>query len=721
MDRYRRIKYIVLALGIGFVIAVTGYIIKSNMGTETRTIIDEGPDISEIADAPDILIKPFIRDNIEGGEVRYSINASEGRLYSEYGPSGSVISQRIEISEIHEIRIFTKDERSVTISADRATIFTLRNQTRNISLHSNIAIEHPSMGILRTQNLDFSFADNMIRTEDSFIIENKESIIEGKGFEYNTVTDNVEVLGGLEGTLYFEDNPEPLFFIGETMRYIEEESRMVMEKPTAFLFDTSCMKAGNTEIFMDSEMNVERIELSDTVSAELIMKNDKDENERYRLFSRNINIFFYEGRPGSMSLNNGFLMEKIDEDMFISGHHALISFRVSEGGYIAESIDFYNGFYIDYIDSGFSGYNGTMDLDSGIMMSDSSPVIYNYPYITKAQEIIIDNRQKTMKASKNIHTIIPGYENENEGKASDAGISEYNFDRMDIRSNKVEYDMKKDMVWYKNNCEIDTDSLTISADDIKLYNKKQLVQITGNVKGNLTSKSAGSSDEEKLYFDTEYMHYDAKGEIILLKEIEKAYPVVWQKGFRASSKSIIVKPGEDYVFFSEEAESVFFRDFYEESGGQNGFFSFDDSDMPVEVSADSIELFEAEKIIIYSGSVYAKKGENSLATDLMTVYMDDRRSIERVECINSLKIGGKDKYIEGDKGTYYKDNEEFHIEGGINYNDKMTSLQNAEKLIYYIDENRYSVFGTEIITKYRFEEPLEVPRIFPKHKRNILK
>jgi len=712
MNRYRRIKYAVLILGTAFIMTVLGYIILNNIRSETRNVLDEEITQQESALSADIVIKPFIRENIQGKDVKYSINAEEGRLYSEYGPSGSVTSQRIEIDRIREIKIFSRDGRPVIISADRATVYNTMNQTEKILLVGNIRIQHPSMGTLKTSAMDFTFKDSIIRTAEDFVIEKGESLITGTGLTYDTLTNDVHVIDNLRASLYHDlkdEEPSVLQIMGITMVYNEADRQLIMDERTVFMFEDSWLKADRTDIYLDSDMNLEMIALSSKVSGELPSVNEDGQPDTYRLSAKEMDIFFARGAMDKISLNQYFMLERTGDEMFISGRNALIEFEESDQSIRAQYVRFFNGFYFEYQNSGFTANSGILDIAPGLMSSEDMPILYNYPYITKAQSIILDNNRKILKARNNIHTIIPEY-----------GRNSRDFERMDIHATELDYNMSDETAWYKNNCKIDSDTLTIHSDDIKLYNRTQLAQLNGNVSGELTKTALDGSGGDVLYFKTEYMHYDAKGDAVLLKEVSSKYPEVWQKGFRASSKSIIIKPGEDYVFFSEDAETIFFREFYEKNGNDGGFFSFDKSDMPVMVSAESLEIFHAEKTIKYSGDVYARKGENNLATDIMTIYLNHDNEIDRAECTGSLKIGGEGRYVEGDRGTYYKEKDEFHIEQNVSFYDKLTSLQNAQKLVYYLRENRYAVYGTEIITKYRFEEPYEVPKIFPKKKGNLL-
>lgn len=713
MRKYKIIKKIVLFSGLLFIFAVILIIISRNAGRDT-SIMDEGNDEVLRHDSPDVIIKPFIRDNIQGREIRYSVNAEEGRLYSEYNQSGAIVGQRMEISSIKEIRIFTKDNKIITVSADKAEIYSERNQTSHIFLQGNISVEHPSMGTLRTNTLDFFLRNDEIQTDDPFILEQGESLITGRGFRFNTASNEMHVLSELSGTLYSNSDAGslPLFFTGSSMHLIDSDNMIIMDDYTIFMYENIWLSSKTTEITLSEEREIVKIGFFEDVLAEIYEADPENPGENYRLFSKETVINFKDGIIDHMELNKGFLIENINKDIYLSGWKSLVLFRESR----LDRIFFYNGFYANYEENGLFAFTGYMDSGTNRIFSDSSPILYNYPYVTQAKSITINIDAKHLNAEDNVHTIVPDYDRRPD-KRKDSSESPHT-NRLDIHSDILDYAMEDDLIWYKNNCKLYTDSLTITAYDIKLYNKTQLAQFTGNVRGEVFQLDPDSNQQERLLFETEYMHYDTKGDTILLKEVSNKYPAVWQMGFRASGRSIIIKQEEDYVFFSEDVNTIFFREFYE-SSAQSGFFSFDNSDMPVEVMSESLEIFNAQNFIKYDVDVFAKKGNNTLTTDTMLVYLNDDKSINRVVCNNNLKIASAETYVEGGHGTFFSDRSEFHIDEDVIYRDRMTSLQNAEKLVYYIDENRYVVYGTDIKTTYRFDETFTVPRLFPKRSGGI--
>lgn len=700
MHKYKKLGGLVLLTGFFFIIYILFLIYFYYSGPEeedTLNAIDEIT-VEKEGRTPDIVISPFIRDNLQGMQIRYSVNASEGRLYSEYGPSGTITGQRIEITDIKEIKINTRKETPLTIRADKAVIQNRRNQTDSIVLHDNIIIRHESIGEIDTQYLSFTFHDNVIRTDEHFFMQDDSAFFEGKGFEFEIDSGQLRVLRGLKaGFRPREDNP-PVFLAGESILYTDEEKVLRTDDRTAFLFDQNWLRADNTEILLDDEKRLERIDFQGDIEAEFPF-----ENEKYLLLAEKLSILFKEGEITEILMNGDFLLEHSPDDLFIRGSSGTIKLSNTGRSSIGKA-SFDRFFYLSRQELGISAFSGYLDHTKREFYSEHYPVLFTGEYTTSAGSIRINYEGDRLNAYNTVHTIMPGNEDGNN-------------DRIDVHSDILDYCLKDGIINYQKNCKILTDRLTISSNDIKLYKDTQNVYITESVKGEILHYDPALPTGERFFIDTEYMHYDAEEEVIFLKEISNIYPVIWQEGFRASSKNIIIKPREEYTFFTEDVYTLFYRDFYDPAGTSG--FSIGPQEQPMEIVSESLEVFHAENYARYSRDVFLRQGENTLSTDIMDIFLDMNMLVERIVFYNNIKIAFADIYIEGEEGVYYPDTGEFHISNNVSLRDSHTNMQNASRLIYYTLDGRFAVFGTDIITKHDLQEAFEVPRIFPERRSNI--
>jgi len=74
------------------------------------------------------------------------------------------------------------------------------------------------------------------------------------------------------------------------------------------------------------------------------------------------------------------------------------------------------------------------------------------------------------------------------------------------------------------------------------------------------------------------------------------------------------------------------------SAGAVDFFAAADSDLPLEITSNQLEVFQEDQKSVFSGDVVAQQGEMTLYTDQLTVTFDNQNDVSRVEAAGSVRI-----------------------------------------------------------------------------------
>lgn len=94
-----------------------------------------------------------------------------------------------------------------------------------------------------------------------------------------------------------------------------------------------------------------------------------------------------------------------------------------------------------------------------------------------------------------------------------------------------------------------------------------------------------------------------------------------------------------------------------------------DTSLPIEITADTLEVEQESQIAIFRGNVDAVQGTLSLRADLLKVYYrtdeDGNNSISKIEAEDNVLISSPTETAQGDRGVYDIDSEKMHLFGSV--------------------------------------------------------
>jgi lipopolysaccharide export system protein LptA len=94
-----------------------------------------------------------------------------------------------------------------------------------------------------------------------------------------------------------------------------------------------------------------------------------------------------------------------------------------------------------------------------------------------------------------------------------------------------------------------------------------------------------------------------------------------------------------------------------------------DANLPIEITADSLEVQQENQLAIFRGKVDAVQGEMNLRADVLVVHYrpreDNQNSISLIEVEGNVFVSSPDEMAQGDRGTYDVDAQIVELDGAV--------------------------------------------------------
>lgn len=136
-------------------------------------------------------------------------------------------------------------------------------------------------------------------------------------------------------------------------------------------------------------------------------------------------------------------------------------------------------------------------------------------------------------------------------------------------------------------------------------------------------------------------------------------------------------------------------------GVQSGFGT--SSKEPIQIDADSLEVFDAEQRAVYKGNVIVKQGETTMKAAKVTVYYDrrggtplgvktaeapltpgaDNTNLKKVEAEGGVAIFSRDQVATGDRGIYDRATDIVTLTGNVTLS-KGPNVTRGQRLVYNV-------------------------------------
>lgn len=124
-----------------------------------------------------------------------------------------------------------------------------------------------------------------------------------------------------------------------------------------------------------------------------------------------------------------------------------------------------------------------------------------------------------------------------------------------------------------------------------------------------------------------------------------------------------------------------------------------DTDQPIEITADSLEVIQPQKKAIFKGRVLAKQGSVNLKADRMTVFYSEggnkesgANAISKIEVDGNVFLATSTETAKGTKGVYDVTKKEIRLTGDVVLTREKNVL-NGSSLVYNLASGKSLLTG----------------------------
>lgn len=118
-----------------------------------------------------------------------------------------------------------------------------------------------------------------------------------------------------------------------------------------------------------------------------------------------------------------------------------------------------------------------------------------------------------------------------------------------------------------------------------------------------------------------------------------------------------------------------------------------DTSAPVEVTADSLSVNQADGTALYSGSVVIVQGEMRLAAPrVLVIYSDTRSEITRMEATGGVVMVRGEEAAEGERADYNIDDGQIVLSGNVLVT-QGESAMTSERMVVNLDDGTAQMSG----------------------------
>lgn len=126
---------------------------------------------------------------------------------------------------------------------------------------------------------------------------------------------------------------------------------------------------------------------------------------------------------------------------------------------------------------------------------------------------------------------------------------------------------------------------------------------------------------------------------------------------------------------------------------------------PIEITADNLEVRQAEHIAVFSGNVIAVQGQLKLKAERMTVHYREganteagQESISKIEVDGNVFLSNPSETAQGDKGIYDVDANEIRLQNNVVLT-RQDNILKGETLVYNLGTGKSTMTNAGATTE----------------------
>jgi lipopolysaccharide export system protein LptA len=140
------------------------------------------------------------------------------------------------------------------------------------------------------------------------------------------------------------------------------------------------------------------------------------------------------------------------------------------------------------------------------------------------------------------------------------------------------------------------------------------------------------------------------------------------------------------------------------------------SKQPISIQSESLDYFDKEQKLVYSGNVVAAQGESKLKCSVLTIFLPPKTGaqgaptatgqVQHMDAAGPVTLVSKDQVGTGDHGVYDKPSDTVVLSGNVTLS-QGPNVTKGDKLVYNLKTGQAKVTGAHVVSMFQPAEPAE--------------
>jgi len=142
------------------------------------------------------------------------------------------------------------------------------------------------------------------------------------------------------------------------------------------------------------------------------------------------------------------------------------------------------------------------------------------------------------------------------------------------------------------------------------------------------------------------------------------------------------------------------------------------SKQPISIQSESLDYFDKDQKLIYTGNVVAIQGESKLKCSVLTIFLPPKTAgqggaapastsqVQHMDAVGPVTLVSKDQVGTGDHGVYDKVSDTVVLSGNVTLS-QGPNVTKGDKLVYNLKSGQAKVTGAHVISMFQPSEAAE--------------
>jgi lipopolysaccharide export system protein LptA len=135
------------------------------------------------------------------------------------------------------------------------------------------------------------------------------------------------------------------------------------------------------------------------------------------------------------------------------------------------------------------------------------------------------------------------------------------------------------------------------------------------------------------------------------------------------------------------------------------------SKKPINIQSESLDYFDKEQKLIYTGNVIAVQGDSKLKCTVLTIYLPPKvdgqsttptstSQVQHMDAVGPVTLVSKDQVGTGDHGVYDKASDTVVLTGNVTLS-QGENVTKGDKLVYNLKTSQAKVTGSHVVSMFQ--------------------